>query len=205
MRSVWSSSCAVAISPRSGFPTRVTRRCVISRERAKRAVEDLRRKRQQILAFLLRQGLHYPGGRAWTKSHRNWLASQKLEDADRETTRHRAQICSLRYSLDAEEAARAVSAPTSQSCASTCMANWLKNRHARAKHHEIKQAWDGRAAPLPSRPQCDVRHTQSVSIVRMSQHPGRVLECQPYRTRRGSFPPHSPCPPRGFFSSRQVR
>jgi transposase len=46
------------------------------------AVEDLRRKRQQISAFLLRQGLHYSGGRAWTKSHRNWLASQKLEDAE---------------------------------------------------------------------------------------------------------------------------
>ena len=46
------------------------------------AVEDLRRKRQQISAFLLRQGLHYPGGRAWTKSHRNWLASQKLEYAE---------------------------------------------------------------------------------------------------------------------------
>jgi hypothetical protein len=25
------------------------------------AVEDLRRKRQQVSAFLLRQGLHYPG------------------------------------------------------------------------------------------------------------------------------------------------
>src|SRR5262245_29760323 len=31
----WSSSCAPAISRRSGFPTRVTRRCVISRGRVK--------------------------------------------------------------------------------------------------------------------------------------------------------------------------
>src|SRR6516164_6356774 len=46
------------------------------------AVEDLRRKRQQVSAFLLRQGLHYPVGRAWTKTHRNWLASQKLEYAE---------------------------------------------------------------------------------------------------------------------------
>jgi transposase len=45
-------------------------------------VEDLRRKRQQLSAFLLRQGRHYPGGRAWTKSHRNWLASQKLDYAE---------------------------------------------------------------------------------------------------------------------------
>jgi len=46
------------------------------------AVEDLRRKRQQVSAFLLRQGLHYPSERTWTKTHRNWLASQKLEHAE---------------------------------------------------------------------------------------------------------------------------
>ena len=46
------------------------------------AVGDLRRKRQQVSAFLLRQGLHYPGERAWTKAHRDWLASQKLEYAE---------------------------------------------------------------------------------------------------------------------------
>jgi transposase len=46
------------------------------------AVEDMRRKRQQVSAFLLRQGLHYPGERAWTKTHRNWLMSQKLEYAE---------------------------------------------------------------------------------------------------------------------------
>jgi transposase len=46
------------------------------------AVEDLRRKRQQVSAFLLRQGLHYPSERTWTKTHRNWLASRKLEHAE---------------------------------------------------------------------------------------------------------------------------
>jgi len=46
------------------------------------AVEDLRRKRQQVSAFLLRQGLHYPSERTWTKTHRNWLASQKLEHSE---------------------------------------------------------------------------------------------------------------------------
>ena len=46
------------------------------------AVEDLRCKRQQVSAFLLRQGLHYPGERTWTKAHRNWLVSQKLEHAE---------------------------------------------------------------------------------------------------------------------------
>ena len=43
------------------------------------AGEDLRRKRQQISSFLLRQGLHYPHKATWTKAHMTWLASQKLE------------------------------------------------------------------------------------------------------------------------------
>jgi hypothetical protein len=30
-------------------------------------------------ALSRRKGLHYPGERAWTKTHRGWLASQKLE------------------------------------------------------------------------------------------------------------------------------
>jgi transposase len=48
------------------------------------AVEDLRRKRQQISSFLLRQGLHYPDKRkTWTKTHMGWLAGQKLEHVER--------------------------------------------------------------------------------------------------------------------------
>jgi transposase len=43
------------------------------------AVEDLRRKRQQVSALLLRQGRHYEGKTAWSKTHLKWLASQKLE------------------------------------------------------------------------------------------------------------------------------
>jgi transposase len=47
------------------------------------AVLDLRRKRQQMSAFMLRQGLHYPENRhTWTKAHMNWLASQKLAHAE---------------------------------------------------------------------------------------------------------------------------
>jgi transposase len=47
------------------------------------AVLDLRRKRQQISAFMLRQGLHYPENhRTWTKAHLNWLVSQKLAYAE---------------------------------------------------------------------------------------------------------------------------
>jgi transposase len=47
------------------------------------AVKDLRSKRQQLSAFLLRRGLHYSEGRrTWTKAHMNWLARQKLEHAE---------------------------------------------------------------------------------------------------------------------------
>jgi len=47
------------------------------------AMLDLRAKRQQISAFLLRQGLHYPEDkRTWSKSHLNWLASQKFDIAE---------------------------------------------------------------------------------------------------------------------------
>ena len=47
------------------------------------AVKDVRSKRQQLSAFLLRQGLHYSEGRrTWTKSHMNWLARQRLEHAE---------------------------------------------------------------------------------------------------------------------------
>jgi transposase len=44
------------------------------------AVMDLRSKRQQASAFLLRQGVSYPEGKkTWTKTHMSWLAGQKLE------------------------------------------------------------------------------------------------------------------------------
>src|SRR6266852_1340989 len=44
------------------------------------AVNDLRAKRQQVSAFLLRQGLHYSEGKqTWSKAHMNWLASQKCD------------------------------------------------------------------------------------------------------------------------------
>jgi transposase len=46
------------------------------------AVQELRIKRQQISAFLLRQGLHYCGGRTWTKAHVNWLMRQKFAHAE---------------------------------------------------------------------------------------------------------------------------
>jgi transposase len=44
------------------------------------AMLDLRTKRQQVSAFLLRQGRHYPQAKkTWTKAHLGWLASQKFD------------------------------------------------------------------------------------------------------------------------------
>jgi transposase len=43
------------------------------------AMNDLRAKRQQISAFLLRRGVHYaPDKKTWGKMHINWLMSQKF-------------------------------------------------------------------------------------------------------------------------------
>jgi transposase len=45
------------------------------------AADDLRRKRQQLLSFLLRHGRVYSGGGHWTLAHRRWLAKQAFEHA----------------------------------------------------------------------------------------------------------------------------
>jgi transposase len=46
------------------------------------AVADLRAKRQQVTALLLRLGRHYAGKTTWGKAHLRWLGSQKLEHAE---------------------------------------------------------------------------------------------------------------------------
>lgn len=43
------------------------------------AMDDLRRKRQQLLSFLLRHSRIYTGGGHWTLAHRRWLARQAFE------------------------------------------------------------------------------------------------------------------------------
>jgi transposase len=48
--------------------------------RAREAVvEDLRRKRQQVSAFMLRHGRVYPGKRTWTVRYMRWLGEQRFE------------------------------------------------------------------------------------------------------------------------------
>jgi transposase len=78
------------------------------------AVMDLRQKRQQISAFLLRQGQHYPADKkTWTRSHMNWLASQKLEFAEQRIA-YEEMLLAVRQAgerLDRLEQAIAVAVP----------------------------------------------------------------------------------------------
>lgn len=63
------------------------------------AVDDLKRKRQEISSLLLRLGLHWPNGKStWTKAHYRWLAELKLE--------HREQTYVLGELRLAEQQAR---------------------------------------------------------------------------------------------------
>ena len=64
--------------------------------RAREAAEgDLRRKRQQLLSFLLRHGRISSAGVHWTLAHRRWLAGQKFE--------HPAQQIVFQEGVDAIE------------------------------------------------------------------------------------------------------
>jgi transposase len=58
------------------------------------AIDDLKRKRQQISSLLLRLGLHYPGKKTWGKAHRNWLRTQRIT--------HREQRIVFEEALGAE-------------------------------------------------------------------------------------------------------
>jgi transposase len=62
------------------------------------AMDDLKRKRQQVSSLLLRLGLHYPGKTTWGKAHRNWLVSQKIA--------HREQRIVFEEALGAERQAQ---------------------------------------------------------------------------------------------------
>lgn len=59
------------------------------------AGDDLRRKRQQLLSFLLRHGRIYESGGHWTLARRRWLARQRFE--------HTAQQIVFQENIDAIE------------------------------------------------------------------------------------------------------
>lgn len=48
------------------------------------AMQGLRRARQQVLGFLLRQGRTYSTGKHWTGKHRRWLAAQRFDHPARQ-------------------------------------------------------------------------------------------------------------------------
>jgi transposase len=54
------------------------KRCATWRARAA-ASEDLRKKRQQLLSFLLRHGRVFTGHKNWSRAHACWLATQKFD------------------------------------------------------------------------------------------------------------------------------
>jgi transposase len=62
------------------------------------AIDDLKRKRQQISSLLLRLGRHFPGKTTWGKAHRTWLMAQKIE--------HREQRIVMEEALGAERQAQ---------------------------------------------------------------------------------------------------
>jgi transposase len=59
------------------------------------AADDLRRKRQPLLSFLLRHGRVYSGSGHWTLAHRRWLAKQSFD--------HAAQQIVFQEAIDAIE------------------------------------------------------------------------------------------------------
>lgn len=72
----------------------VTHEAVRDLVRAREAAsDDRRRKRQQLLSFLLRHGRVYSGGGHWTLAHRRWLAQQSFT--------HPAQQVVFQESIDA--------------------------------------------------------------------------------------------------------
>jgi transposase len=72
------------------------------------AMLDLRTKRQQLSAFLLRQGRCYPEKKGkkkrktWTKAHMTWLASQKFESPQHRLV-FEEMMLSIRHACEREE------------------------------------------------------------------------------------------------------
>jgi transposase len=63
------------------------------------AAQDFRKKRQQLLSFLLRHGRIFSGRTHWSRAHRGWLAGQKFE--------HPAQQIVFQEAVDAIDDAAA--------------------------------------------------------------------------------------------------
>ena len=71
----WSGCCWRASCTRSASRAPRRRRCAISSARARRSACDLMRCRHRLSKLLLRHGIRFDDGRAWTERHRDWLAA----------------------------------------------------------------------------------------------------------------------------------
>jgi transposase len=86
------------------------------------ASQDLRRKRQQLLSFVLRHGRIFSGRQHWSRAHLRWLAQQKFD--------HSAQQIVFQDAVDAIDDA-----------ATRCVASMSKwSRSCRAgRWHRLSQ------------------------------------------------------------------
>ena len=105
------------------------------------AVDDRRRKRQQLLSFLLRHGRVYSGGGHWTLAHRRWLARQSFE--------HPAQQIVFQEAIDAIADAdqRLRRLEQQQRAAETC--TWLKPMVDTRGNISSAAVEPGQRRPLP--------------------------------------------------------
>jgi transposase len=99
--------------------------------RARDAADDLRRKRQQLLSFLLRHSRIYSGGGHWTLAHRRWLAGQKFEHAAQQIV---FQERSRRSGISAG------SKISKRSCAESC-AHRKNSRALSEVRNWLRRAW----------------------------------------------------------------
>jgi transposase len=76
------------------------------------AMETLRRARQQVLSFLLRQGRVYSGGGHWTRKHRLWLSAQGFD--------HPARQIAFEELVQAVDEAQARRDRLARRCRSSC-------------------------------------------------------------------------------------
>jgi transposase len=67
------------LDTRLDTPPSFSRRHPDSRIAREAASQDVRKKRQQLLSFLLRHGRLFGGRKHWTLAHRRWLAEQKFD------------------------------------------------------------------------------------------------------------------------------
>ena len=75
-------------------------------------MEDLRRKRQQVTSFLLRQGRSYAGRTTWSGRHRRWLAEQTFDHPAQQLVLQEATAKEAEARLDRLGAALAEIVPT---------------------------------------------------------------------------------------------